>query len=384
MDTFFFYLALVTLIIIASATIELLWGSRKIRALSQVNLPEHPPSTKVSLIFAARNEQRNLEKALNSYLNQDYPDLEIIAVDDRSTDQTADILDRMAADQSQLHVHHLSELPDGWLGKNHALHFAAQKATGDLLLFTDADIIMHPQTLSRAVQLLGQNNIDHLPIAPVPTVKPLLLQMFVGTFLYYFTFFTRPWWVPSPRSKMFIGIGAFNMIRKEVYEKIGTHRAIALRPDDDMKLGKLVKIHGFKSELAYGRDFLTVEWYSSLRQLIDGLMKNAFAGSDYSIWLTIASCFALFAWAIAPFAAVWFTSGATRWLNVSLIALLLIGYMDLAHQHHQKRWHALALPLTTLIFIYILARSMLLILVRGGLTWRDTFYPLADLKANKI
>ncbi|MCI5159154.1 MAG: glycosyltransferase family 2 protein, partial [Candidatus Electrothrix sp. AUS1_2] len=123
---------------------------------------DKPPS--VSVIIPACNEEQELETALTSVLSLDYPNLEIIVLDDRSTDATPQILDRMASQHPRLRVIHITELPAGWLGKNHALHLGAARATGEYLLFTDADVHYTPDTLRRAVARMETRTLDHLSL----------------------------------------------------------------------------------------------------------------------------------------------------------------------------------------------------------------------------
>jgi glycosyltransferase involved in cell wall biosynthesis len=138
-------------------------------------------------------------------LSQDYPDFEVIAIDDRSTDRTGAILDREAAQNPALRVIHLQALPPGWLGKNHALQKGAEAASGSLILFTDADVVMDPSALRRAAFYLESNRLDHLAIAPRAPVPGFLSNAFLGVFATMFTLYTKPWKVSDPDSKKHIG-----------------------------------------------------------------------------------------------------------------------------------------------------------------------------------
>ncbi|NIP84066.1 MAG: glycosyltransferase, partial [Planctomycetales bacterium] len=298
------WVAIMTLIFATTLAFQLARGTRAIPLLDQVPLPAEPATwPSVSIVVPARNEERELAKALESLLNQNYPDLEVIAVNDRSTDRTAEILDDMARRSPALQVIHVRQLPPGWLGKNHALDLAAHQATGQLLLFTDADVVMQPATLRHAVAYLQDQQIDHLAVTPAVHMPTPLLEAFVVTFLIFFTAYFRPWKVRDPKSKAHVGIGAFNLIRAEVYQQIGTHAAIRMRPDDDVKLGKLVKQHGYRQDVAQGRRWIQVRWYHSLGELIEGLMKNAFSGTDYRLSLVVLATLAILAFLIGPFVA---------------------------------------------------------------------------------
>ena len=228
------------------------------------------------MVIPARNEEKKIREALQSVLGQDYPHVEFLVLNDRSTDQTGAMLAEMAAEDARLRVMNITDLPAGWLGKNYALHLGAERASGELLLFTDADVVMDPSTLAKAVSYLTANHLQHLAVMPTVRLPRLLPRLFCSTFGIFFSGYIRQWKAKDPASRSFVGIGAFNLVTTEAYKASGTHRAIAMRPDDDIKLGKILKNAGYRQEMVFGMGLLSVEWYSSLRELIDGLMKNSF------------------------------------------------------------------------------------------------------------
>jgi glycosyltransferase involved in cell wall biosynthesis len=355
-----------------------------VRALHDVPPVVKKTALKVSVVVAARNEERNIREALQSLLELSYPDYELIVVDDRSEDATGPILDEMAAAFPRLKVMHIDSLPEGWLGKNHALWAGSKVASGELLLFTDADIIMVPTVLTRAVAFLEERNLDHLAATPSMRMPTTFLAMFGASFIIYFSLFARPWKARDPRSSCHIGIGAFNLVRRDAYLKVGGHETIRLRPDDDVKLGKIIKKAGLRQDVAYAPDFLAVEWYHSVREVIRGLEKNAFSGADYNVALILFGCLFHITCSIWPFIAIFVTHGAVRAVYAAVVCLIVISFVDSARFHHAKVWHAVGYPLTTALFIFILIRTMLLNLVQGGIYWRGTFYSLKELKGNRV
>lgn len=382
--TFLFWLGVVTLIIYAVVTLDFLIGNRSVRALHEM-LPEmakDPP--RVSVIVAARNEERNLRAALASLLNLDYPDWELLVIDDRSDDTTGAILDEMADNEPRLRVLHLCELPAGWIGKNHALWAGSRQASGEILLFTDADIVMEATTLRRAINYLQENSCDHLVVTPSMTMPTTFLQMFGASFVLFFSLFTRPWKARDPHSRRHIGIGAFNMVRIAAYDAVGGHATIRLRPDDDLKLGKMLKQGGFRQDAVYGPDFLSVEWYASVGEMIRGLEKNAFAGCDYRISLALGGSLFHLLCTIWPYLAILVTSGSTRMVYAAVVVLLTFLFADCASFHRTRRWYAVGLPVCTLLFVWIILRTMVLNLCQGGITWRGTFYSLRELRSNRV
>ncbi|MHB1397616.1 MAG: glycosyltransferase family 2 protein [Trichloromonadaceae bacterium] len=379
-----FWISLFGLLCYSLIALEVLPGSRRIPMLRQV-APRLPcPAPKVSLIAAARNEERNLNQALQSLLRLDYPNLELILVDDRSEDATGAILDRLVAEHPQLQVLHIEELPPGWLGKNHALWLGSRQAAGELLLFTDADVVFAPEVLQHAVTQFQSGALDHLALTPDARMPSAFLNMFGLAFGLIFAIFTRPWRAGDPSSPCHIGIGAFNLVRAEAYRQVGGHRTIALRPDDDLKLGKILKRAGYRQQLLYGSGLIAVEWYASVSQLIRGLEKNAFAGTDYRIWLALGGAAILLLSSVWPYAALLLTQGPSWWLALATVALINLLLINSARRHGSPPWHALGFPLAAALFAFIIVRTTLLNLWQGGITWRGTFYSLEELRRNRV
>ena len=295
------------------------------------------------------------------------------------------ILEEMAATNPQLTVLHVDRLPSGWLGKNHALWVGSRQTAGEIILFTDADIVMEASTLSRAVAFLQGQGIDHLVVTPRVEMPNLFLQAFGESFaLIFFPVFVRPWKARDPKSPCHIGIGAFNLIRTAVYRQVGGHESIRLRPDDDLKLGKIVKRGGFRQDVAYGGDFLLVEWYATMRDLIRGLEKNAFAGADYSVPLVLTGVAFHSLCSVFPYVAVFITCGWTRMVYLAVVGLITLLFADGSRFHNIKPGHAAGFPLAAALFAFILLRTMVVNLIQGGIYWRGTFYPLAELKRNRV
>lgn len=384
MNQVLFWLAVATAAFYAALTAEL--GRRvprlprlgEVRPLADAELPS------ASIVVAARNEARGIEGGLRSLLRLDYPRLEIIAVDDRSDDGTGEIMDRIAGEDPRLTIVHVATLPPGWLGKNHALHLGAGQASGDLLLFTDGDVVLAPDTLRLATSYLVREKLDHVAAGLHVDMPGWMLQTFGVFFGLAFTIFTRPWKVRDPRSRRHIGIGAFNLIRADTYRRIGGHQPIALRPDDDIKLGKLLKKCGGTQDFLNAADRVRVEWYHSVREAVHGLRKNAFAGIDYRISVVLLSTVALLLSFVWPFLALLVTHGWTRAANAVTVALILALFAGAAREQKVRPWLGVAVPLAALMFIVVMWNAMLYALIHRGIEWRGTHYALDELRANKV
>lgn len=384
METLLFWLSALTAAVHVGTFVELVLGTRRLRHLHDVPPAEGAEMPSVSIVIAARNEARGIEPALRSVLSQRGESIEVIVVDDRSEDATGAILDRMAAEHHRLKVVHVTELPAGWLGKNHALWLGARAARGDLLLFTDADVVMTPDTAARAAGYLVREGMDHVTVAPRVIMPGRLLQAFGVTFGIFFSLFTRPWKVRDPRSRHHVGIGAFNLVRAESYRRMGTHRAIAMRPDDDVKLGKLVKKHGFRSDFVIGAEHVSVEWYHSLGEVVHGLRKNGFAGVDYRLSVVLFATVSMLLVFIGPFAGVFVATGWARVLYGVAVGLMLLMYAGAARAQRTPVWYGVLFPVACALFLVVMWNATIYALWNRGIEWRGTHYPLDELRANKI
>jgi cellulose synthase/poly-beta-1,6-N-acetylglucosamine synthase-like glycosyltransferase len=368
--------------------LQWLLGIRKIPVLEDVlgtDLVDRNPA--LSVILAARDEERSVGESLPSMLAQVYSGMiEVLAVNDRSTDRTGEILEELATKHpDRLRVLDVESLPDGWLGKTHALYAGATQARGEWLLFTDADVIFTPSCTDKAVRYATTNGLDHLTLPPEIVCRSVLLRSFVAAFTLVFEMTQRPWRVGDPQAQEHVGVGAFNLIRKDAYEWSGTHRAIRMRPDDDMKLAKLLKRHGFRQGVAYGVGLISVEWHQTLPDAVRGLSKSMFSGLDYRIGATVAGVLMLLLTNVLPVFGLFSrkTTGTLCRLNI-LSTFLVYAYRARLFGDDTPWWYAVLHPLGICVFIYAMLRSASTTLAGGGIEWRGTRYPLKDLKDNAI
>ncbi len=362
--------------------VTLVAGYRRVPQLRHVP-PATPPVPGVSIVIAARDEERHIEPAVRAFLALDYPEYELIVVNDRSVDRTADILAALAREDARLHVVTVRELPPGWLGKNHALQLGASRARHPLLLFADGDVILESGALLKAVELLRRERADNLTIAPELLLPSAPLALVINYIFMHGVIALRPWKASDPKSPASAGIGAFNLVRSSTYAAIGRHERIRLRPDDDLMLGKLIKRGGFRQIVATGLDEVRIEWYRTLGEAARGFRKNSFAAVGYS--LPIASAAVLLNLVgIWPFVAVFTTEGLDR----ALYAVSALAWIAALVYHGMvqrlRPWLAPLYPVAGLIAAYIIAAAVGRTLLRGGIEWRGTFYPLAELRKNRV
>ncbi|CAM3833400.1 glycosyltransferase [Alkalicoccus chagannorensis] len=361
-----------TLILLGAASvIALQWfiGARKLPFPAETASSLHH-TPRVSIIAAARNEEKEIGAAVQSMLDLRYPDMEVLIINDRSTDGTMQELQKIKQfhrERSRLKIIDISHLPDGWLGKNHALFQGAREASGEWLLFTDADIHFRPQTLQKVIPFVHTNEVDHLALVPENQGGTRSYRAF-----HSFWSIIGLWNFIQLRHA---GIGAFNLMRREAYLASGTHEKVKAAPDDDLKLGKAIASAGFQQQLGIGNDLISVQWYENIPQVITGLEKNLFAFMRYRVSLVLLFAVVLLCLHAAPFVLFPFY----------LPALLLVLLYAAMYWYNQRFVpgsfvHFFTMPVMSLLFIYCLLRSTFLTLKRGGVVWRGTLYPLKELR----
>ena len=364
-------------------SLDSLLGLRRLARLSE-SAPVTGAGPRVSIVVAARNEERAVEAGMRSLLAQQYPALEIVAVDDRSTDTTGAILTRLARGEPRLRVLHVAELPSGWLGKNHALALGARAASGEWLLFTDADVVMRPDTLARAIGHAERAQRDFVTVLPDFILPGALLRSFGVAFVIWFGSLIRPWKARDPKSWFFIGVGAFNLVRASAYARAGGHERIRLRPDDDLKLGKILKRSGARCDALTGHGLVSVAWYHSLRETIDGLMKNAFSAVEYQPVLMVGGAALIVLIGVGPLALALVGEGVVAIAGWVTVVCQLVIHAIVSGETGVPKRAALLYPAAALLIAWILLRAMTLNLWEGGVRWRGTFYPLSELRKNRV
>ena len=387
-------------------------------------LPDPVSWPRVSVVVPARDEGNKIEAGLKSLLASDYPNFEVIAIDDRSRDETGAIMDRLARDASksdptlwsatagavafqnrtsredastgkqrdvlksgdsghrspnELRVVHISELPDGWLGKNHALQVGATQATGDWLLFSDGDVVHAPQTLRRAMRFMVSGGIDHLAMFPEFEAEGLFETAFVTGFGVIFAAGTQPYLIPTRLPRAYCGVGAYNLVRRSALERAGGFEPIKLDILDDVKLGKLLKRTGSCCAVLRAADGLRIRWQPGAWACITGLEKNAFASANYSVVQLLWICGATTIVFCGPtVGAVLAGDARSGFVAAAVLSHLLYGATARLFGH--SFWLFPMLMPSGLAFVFAFLRSGWITLRQGGVRWRDTFYSLEMLR----
>jgi len=383
MESLLFIIALLACLYLIFTIFEFIFGFNKIKNLSAQIPIDKSQLPSLSIIFSALNEERDIEKALLTLIHLDYPDLEIIAINDRSTDKTPAILDRLQGLYPRLKVCHVKQLPEGWFGKNHALHLGSQLARGKWLLFTDADVAMRNDTLTQSISYILEHKLDHLTIYENHQRNCFWMKiLLLGLYLTY-SMHQKPWRISYAWSKKSLGHGAFNLVNKKAYQQCGGHAMIAMECLDDLRLGSLLKSQGYSQDTVDGRDFIEREWYSSLFDMINGMKKNSFAYYNYQLLPACRDVLLTFVFFIWPFMGAIFFPGPIRSLNIVNILLTLFISIYVAKHFRLQKWYAIFYPFAFSILIYTVFNSVISVCKNKGVIWRGTYYSLQAIKSKK-
>ncbi|HWR37070.1 MAG TPA: glycosyltransferase [Clostridia bacterium] len=354
-----------------------------------VGLTGKPALPHVTIVVPARNEELNIEEALHSLIALDYDNYRIIAVDDRSTDRTGEIMDGIVSQSNGLlRVLHVRELPKGWLGKTHAMWLAAgesveedqQNRGDDWILFTDADVVFRSDALRRAIACAEHERAGHLVLFPTLITRCWDERMMIGFFHAMFALSQRPWKVSDPDSADYAGIGAFNLVRRSAYEEIGTYKRLRLAVIDDMMLGYVLKKNGFEQRNVLGRDLIRLHWAAGALGIVNNLTKNFFAFMRFNWILAVFACLAVLSINLGPFIGVLSADGWSRWAYVVALVCLALMYVEMNKRTGISFWYFFLHPVSTMLFSYSILRSTVVTLAQGGIRWRGTMYSLDELR----
>lgn len=338
------------------------------------------PRPSVSIIVPARNEAAQIRNGLTTLLQSTGVEIEIIAVDDRSTDATGRIMDEVAATDPRLKVIHVTELPDGWLGKNHAMHVASEQATRDLLLFTDGDIIYEPSAIEIAVRHFVRHKLQHLCLLPKMIPGHVFENAVVTFFGLAFAVGMQLHLIRTRWPLSYAGVGAFNLVDAAFYRSLGGHKPIAMDILDDVKLGKMIKKNGGRIDFQLAPKLLSVRWQQSLWGVVTGLEKNGFASLNYSIPQILFVTLVFFLTMVFPYLSPFVLTLQDASGFIATIVLWHFLFACIVSRIPGGLLFAPMFPVGAFVMAFAYWRSAIITLRQGGVRWRDSFYPLAQLR----
>jgi glycosyltransferase involved in cell wall biosynthesis len=345
--------------------------------------PQDAPMPSLTVVVPARNEAETLEPALRSLLRLDYPDCRVVAVNDRSTDDTGKIMELLATEPEsgdRLHVLHVEGLPERWLGKTHAMWLGAQQGTSEWILFTDADCVFRPDSLRRAIHYATQTAIDHLVVFPTMITQSWGERMMISFPHVTANLAIRHWKIRDPKARDSIGVGAFNLMRRSAYEAMGTYEKLRLAVVDDLKLGEAVKRAGLRQDVVFGPGLVSLRWAVGALGVVSNLKKNFFALFGFRISLLLAACVGIFGVCIAPFLGLALAPGWTRAGFAVAVAMIAALHFITTRVSRVSPLIMVTYPVGAGLCLFAMLQSAFVALRDGGITWRGTKYSLEELR----
>jgi len=368
------FLAGFALVVWVLAFIQVIANLRSVPRLTSDRTPKDQPL--VSIVIPARDEARVIERTVRAFLDQDYPNFEVIVVNDRSTDATGAIL-RSIRDP-RLTVVEPEETPADWLGKPWALEQGSARARGELLLFVDADLIYSPAAIRAAVADIESSDAALLTLLPHFEMKTFAENVGMPM-LAYFVFSGMPLWY-SNRSRapfLALGGGSGNLIRRQIFESIGRFQQLKDAVVDDVGLARLVRRHGESTRAVRADDLIRVRMYHNGREIVDGFTKNMFIilGRSYiagAVMLALLAILHLLPYALAV---------AGDRLAIANVILISLTRVVLFRAFRYRLDNAIFLhPLMVTFWAYIFLRSVWFTGVRNELHWRGRKYDAAQTR----
>ena len=349
----------------------------------------------LTVVVPARDEAEKIAATLDALLLTDYPALRILVVDDRSTDATGKIVDGYVVEEQGkqgrqgeqgtakarpvLEAIHVTELPLGWLGKTHAMEVATRHSDSEYLLFTDADVLFSPSILRRTMAYAEASEADHLVVLPTMQVQSRGEGIVLGFFQMLGMWASRLWRVSDAQSvRDFVGVGAFNLVRRSALEQIGGWAPQRMVVLEDVTLGRRMKIAGMRQRIAFAPGLVLVHWAAGALGLMRVMTKNLFSAMNFRPLLLLGMCVWVAVFFLGPLAGLgWWPT-----LIPSLLMLACVGaiYRTMGEVSWIDARYAWLYPLGALAFLWALLRSMVVVLWQGGVVWRGTHYGLRELR----
>jgi len=364
--------------------------------LTCLKLPSLPEtmdgsSPDLTVIVPACNEEASIEATLRSLLASREIRLQIIAVNDRSSDRTGEIMNAMLEEseslelnenlRNRLQVVHIKELPAKWLGKPHALAAAAGLAQSEWILFTDGDVLFDPRAASLALRYAQEQEADHLVLMPDWTMASPGEAAMHGALHVLSTWTLHLWRIADPGARDFLGVGAFNLVRRSTYETLGGFAALRMEVLEDLRIGWKLKRAGYRQRVVLGPGLAAVRWSHGAWGVVRNLEKNLFALYRYKTVTALFACFGLIVQIMWPLVALW-VGGWARAGAIVLFASIAGLYAASRKVTRVSPWYVLVYPFAAGLFLFAHVRSVVLALWRGGILWRGTLYSLKELRAH--
>lgn len=356
--------------------------TREMPRLRDFQYPELEDYPLISVIITACNEAETIEAAMASRLADDYPHLEFILIDDRSTDGTGQLVDRIAAQDARIRAFHITELPEGWLGKVHALQKGVEVAHGEWFLFSDADVFVKAGTLKQLIARCEMENYQHVAMIMEiysggfwvdTTISVVLRTLMAGGRVYQFS---------NPDANTSGGSGAFNLVKRSAFEKTKGFPYLKMEIIDDVSLGQQLKLSGARTLAVDGKGFVGVQWYSTFKGMMDGIGRAGIVAlGNYNIWRHLGILCSGIIVDLMPYVALfWFGVPYLPYLGGVVIAIALASAVLSNRILGLPIFPGVLLPLGHVLTVFVNIRGGLVFYKNKGIYWRGTFYSQEQLK----
>jgi chlorobactene glucosyltransferase len=361
--------------------IALFWTIYCLKKQTPLGLEKNPGSQNepfVSILVPARNEaDRVLEKSISSMLNQTYKNYEIIILNDRSTDETGEILENLQSriQNPKSKIINGKEPDKTWLGKPHALHQAFQKSGGEWILTTDADIIFAPETLQTAINYAEKNRFDALTLIPKQIFGSFWERFFMPVFGWFCLLAMPPHRVNDANRKESMGVGNFFLLRRASLEKINGFESVKAEVAEDLRLAEILKKQKFNLRIDYAPELIETRMYSGFREIWEGFTKNLFSGMKFSLPKTSFGAISILLFGVLPvfLAFIFLAFGQISFFSPLLIVYILqvLIFIFLQREWRGNIFYAFLAPFGLLMFLLILLNSTVKVLSGKGVTWKN-------------
>ena len=385
MDIFLLYQYIITAILLF-VLINFLINNILFKDTSRFKLPENilAQNPLMSILIPARNEEENIKRCIISLTKQDYENIEILVLDDNSTDDTARIVLELSQKDPRIKLYSGEPLKKGWLGKSYACWQLSKYAKGDYLIFTDADTLHFPNSISSSVACLLRYNLDALSVFPKEITVTLHERMIVPFGKYMILSFVPLYLIRKSKSVLFCtAIGQFMLFKREVYKKIGGHKSIKSKVIEDIMLSKQVKRCGYKFMIFDGRSSLYCRMYKNFREVVRGHSRTIFAAFDYNIYIiTIAiilmSAIFLFPFIMLPVGILFDWPAILINLIILQIIIILIPKIIFSIRFKCKAVDIILHPISMVYLIYIAINSIFNTKIGMGVNWKGRIYDVRE------
>ncbi|MAT82564.1 MAG: hypothetical protein CMJ29_13090 [Phycisphaerae bacterium] len=342
-------------------------------------------STTTSVICPARDEADAIEAAVRSRLRDPARWIDFILINDRSTDRTGELIDAMAREDDRVKVIHVHDLPDGWLGKVHAQQQGTEQAAGEWLLFSDADVHVEPGLVENAIAWAEDQEADHVALVPRIEGGPLIMRMCLPVLMLVLVSTLRLWRANDDAHERAMGVGAFNLVRRDALERAGGMESLKMEIADDVGVGTIIQQSGGRSRLAVASDRLWVTWYRTRRDFLKGMEKGA-AKFGHRPRLLLQSMLVLLLClsVLSPYILL------TLWpmlpLPVALIALSasvlgIITTLASSIRFALPREWAAMVPVGLIVTLFVGQRSIWKAIIKGRVDWKGDDHTLHSAQA---